>query len=223
MSRWGIVALAIVASTIVAPLAALGVRDRPSFAERLDLFLDPQSERVPGVRAFDFAAMPVDVNTPEGALIAELRHAAAREPQSTYDLVPDRSRWSLSMVRDGHLVEPMIEALGNSDWRVRGYAAWALALSGDTRAVEPVLPLLDHSVWRVRAMAAYALRRIGDPRAATALEKSLDDPAWQVRVEAVAYFGALREQSFLNRIEPLRNDPHIAVRLAADEALNRLQ
>jgi hypothetical protein len=223
MSRWSMAALAIVVSTVVAPLAALGVRDRPSFADQLDLFLDPQSERVAGVRAFDPATASVDMNAPDRALIAELRNAAARDAQSPYDLVPDRARWALSLVRDGKLIEPMIEALGDADWRVCGYAAWTLAVSGDPRAIEPLIPLLDHSVWRVRAVAAYALGRSGDLRAATAMEKALDDPAWQVRVEAVAYFGALRDDDFLSRIEPLRNDPHIAVRLAADEALNRLQ
>jgi beta-lactamase regulating signal transducer with metallopeptidase domain len=224
MSRPQMVAVAIVAGTIVAPLAALGVRDRPSFAEQSDVFFDPQSERVAGIRDFDPAAPPADSNTPDGALITVLHAAAAREPRGSYDLVPDRARWALSMVRDGAVIEPLIGALHHDpDWRVRGYAAWALATSGDARAVEPLILLLDHSVWRLRAMAASALRRIGDPRAAAALGKALDDPAWQVRVEAVAYFGALREQDFMERIEPLRNDPHIAVRLAADEALSSMQ
>ena len=71
-------------------------------------------------------------------------------------------------------------------------------------------------------MAAFALREIGGPRPAAALAEALDDPAWQVRVEAVAYFGRLGDPRFRGLIEPLRSDPHIAVRLAADEALGTM-
>jgi beta-lactamase regulating signal transducer with metallopeptidase domain len=221
MSRRCVVALAVAAGSVLVPLAALGVHDAPTLADRSDVYFDPQSERLPGVRAFDPVAAPVDPTTPDGALIIALRDAAAREPQASVDLVSDRARWALSMVRDGNLIEPLIAALQDPDWRVRSYAAWALSTSGDARAVEPLLPLLDHPVWRVRAMAASALRSIGDPRATPALEKALDDPAWQVRMEAVAFLGGA--PAFRARIEPLRNDPHIAVRIAADEALHPMK
>ena len=72
-------------------------------------------------------------------------------------------------------------------------------------------------------MAASALRELGAPGAAAeAMSRALQDPAWQVRVEAVAYFGMLRDPRFRVLVEPLRRDPHIAVRLAAGETLDTL-
>jgi len=73
-------------------------------------------------------------------------------------------------------------------------------------------------------MTAFALHQIGDPRAPAALAEVLDDPLWRVRVEAVGYFGALHKPRFRGRIDWLQNDtPHIAVRLAADEAISKMQ
>jgi beta-lactamase regulating signal transducer with metallopeptidase domain len=222
VSRARIVALALATCAIVAPLASFAIHDRPPRDATSDPYLDPQTERVPGVRELDPSTANEEPGTADGALITKLRGAAAREPEGPGDLVPDRARWALSQVGGGRIIEPVIEALQHPDWRVRGYAAWALAVSGDPRGVEPLLPLLDHPVWRLRAMAAYALRAIGDPSAAQAMTGGLKDPSWQVRIEAVAFLGALRDPSFRGRIEPLRNDPHLAVRLAADEALSTI-
>jgi len=217
--RW-VAAVSIVIACVMAPLAALAVHDGFPPGAGLDAFTDPQSERVPGTRDFHGYNLSYDPSTVDGMLIARLVDAAARESESPYDLVPDRARWALELVRDGRIIEPLMDALHDRDWRVCAYAAWAVSYSGDPRAVDALLPLLDHPVWRVRAMAAGALRNIDDPRARTEMAKALRDPAWQVRVEAVAYFGAQEERAFRDQLIPLRNDPHIAVRLAADESLN---
>jgi beta-lactamase regulating signal transducer with metallopeptidase domain len=217
LSRRHVVALGLLAACVTAPLAALGVQDGPPGGEP-DPFQNPRSERLPAP-GLGAAVVPIDVATPDGALIQALRRAAERAPAGPVDLVPDRARWALTRVREGRIVEPMIVALEDPDWRVRSYAAWTLGAAGDPRAVEPLLPLLRDRVWRLRAMTASALRQIGDRRAAPALEEALDDPAWQVRVESVAYLGAIGERSERSRLEPLRHDPHIAVRLAAEGAL----
>ena len=217
--RW-VAAVSIVIVCVMAPLAALAVHDGFPPGAGLDALMDPQSERVPGTRDFRGYTLRYDQSTVDGTLIARLVDAAARESDRPYDLVPDRARWALSLVRDGRVIEPLINALHDRDWRVCAYAAWALSYSGDPRSVDALLPLLDHRVWRVRAMAAAALRSLGDPRARSEMAKALRDPAWQVRVEAVAYFGAQDQSTFREQLVPLRNDPHIAVRLAADESLN---
>jgi len=188
----------------------------------LDPYQDPQSERVAGVRGIAPAAVYGDPATLDGMLIEKLRWAAERTPVAPFDLVPDRARWALSLARGGRIIEPLMDALRDPDWRVRAYAAWALGVAGDPRAVAPLIPLLGDPVWRLRAMAAMALRTTGAPRAADTLAAALHDPAWQVRVEAVAYFGALREARFRRLVEPLLSDPHIAVRLAAAEALDTM-
>jgi beta-lactamase regulating signal transducer with metallopeptidase domain len=222
LSRRSSMALVAAAGFLVAPLAAFGLHDRPSPRAAQDPWYDSQSERVPGFREFDESVSSGIPGTADGALKALLREAAARESLTPFDLVPDRARWALSLAGESQLIGPLMNALGDPDWRVRGYAAWALGYSGDPRAVDPLIALLDHPVWRLRAMAAAALQRIGDPRAASAMTEALEDTAWQVRVEAVAYLGALGESGHRRRIEPLRDDTHIAVRFAADEALSAM-
>ncbi|HEU4928493.1 MAG TPA: M56 family metallopeptidase [Candidatus Krumholzibacteria bacterium] len=217
-----LVGLVLGAVAIVTPLAALGVHDRSSTSDLSDSLSDPQSERVPGIRR-EVPEISLDGNASEAEFIRALQVAASREPVGEHDLVPDRARWALSLVSAGSIMEPLMEALHNSDWRVRAYAAWALGASGDAGAVEALLPLLDDSVWRVRAMAAASLREIGNASAIASMEKALDDPAWQVRAEAVAFLGELGAEELASRILDLTHDPHIAVRLAADEALTKLK
>jgi HEAT repeat protein len=222
LSTVQIVGMVLGAAAIVTPLAALGVHDGPSAADRSDSFADPQTERVPGSRR-DAPSIDVDADAPDAAFVNALQAVASRAPTGRHDLVPDRARWALSLVREGAIVEPLIEALQNPDWRIRAYAAWALGVSGDPRAVDALMPLLDHPVWRVRAMAAASLREIGNASAASAMTKALDDPAWQVRAEAVAFLGELGAEQLAPQIEELTHDPHIAVRFAADDALAKLQ
>ena len=219
-SRWRCAVAAIATSLIVVPVAALGVQDGPPRDAGTDPYYFPESERVEGMRGAVGPWQAGDPATRDGLLIETLRGAAAREPAGRYDLVPDRARWALSLARDGRLIEPLRGALQDPDWRVRGYAVWALSVAGDPGAVEPLIALLDDPVWRVRAMAASALRHMGGAPAAAAMSRVLHDPAWQVRVEAVAYLGALRDPRYRRLLEPLREDPHIAVRLAAGEALD---
>lgn len=184
-------------------------------ADAFDRYLDPLSERVPGVRD----SIPnVTAAADEAAIINRLRDGAAKVPTWRGDLVADRSRWALAQVENGRVVEPLIRALGDDDWRVRGYAAWSLAVAGDRRATSALIPLLDHPIWRLRAAAAFALHGIGDPRAENAMQASLHDEAWQVRVEAASYFADRGDRT---RLTPLLSDRHIAVRMVAEEALQR--
>jgi beta-lactamase regulating signal transducer with metallopeptidase domain len=222
LSAAQIVGVALGAAAIVTPLAALGVHDGPSAVDRADAYLDPQTERVPGSR-LDVPSLELHANAPDAAFINQLQVAASRESSGEHDLVPDRARWALSLVHDGSVIEPLMRELLNSDWRVRAYAAWALGASGDARAVDALLPLLNDSVWRVRAMAAGSLREIGNASVTAAMEKALADPAWQVRAEAVAFLGEIGNEAFAPQIEVLIRDIHIAVRLAANEALNNLK
>ncbi len=222
LSTAQIVAVVLCAAAVVTPLAAFGVHDAPSSADRLDAYLDPQSERVPGNR-LDVPSIELDAKAPDAAFIGVLRVAASRESSGEHDLVPDRARWALSLVHDGSVIEPLMRESINSDWRVRAYAAWALGASGDARAVDLLLPLLNDAVWRVRATAAASLREIGNANVTSAMEEALADPAWQVRAEAVAFLGEMGNEAFAPQIEVLTRDIHIAVRLAADEALANLK
>lgn len=145
-------------------------------------------------------------------------HQAARiAPRSEIDFVADRARWALGQMRNGELVTPLIASLNDSDWRIRAYAAWGLSVARDTRATQALLPLMDDRIWRVRSMAATALAEIADPAAAPVMKQALADEAWQVRRPAVDYFRAIGADRTL--FESMIDDRHMAVRVAAEEAL----
>lgn len=201
----------------VIPLMDLG---SPEPDQLGDAWSAPWSERLP----IEFGQYRLDsridevLSGPDSALAERLIAALDHVPMLEEDLIRDRAAWAISQSRGGRLVEPLLDALRSSDWRVRSYAAWALATERDSRAVPLLLSLLDDPVWRMRAMAAHALRESGDRRAESAMTRSLRDPAWQVRVEAVRYLADLRGTELLERIRPYLNDRHVAVRRAAREA-----
>ncbi len=177
-----------------------------------DAIASPFSEHI----AVD-AIPDVPATGPEAAVIARLHEFARRPRHSEIDFVADRARWALGRVQNGEVVAPLIHSLGDPDWRIRAYAAWGLAIARDRRATEALLPLLEDRIWRVRAMTASAMANIGDPAAADAMRRALDDDAWQVRTEAVQYFDQVGARPEL--FETMRKDRHVAVRTAAEEAL----
>jgi len=213
--RASCVSLAAIAMLAVAPALAALEADiaRPRFGEP-DLRNDspPQSELLPGV-----GAPRVEARGRDAEVIALLLDAASRPPRHEIDYVPQRARWALSRVRDGRLVEPLLESLDDRDWRVRAYAAWALGHAGDTRATAPLVAMLDEPAWRVRAGAAQSLANLGDPAAEEAMLRVVDDPAWQVRSQVARYLGA--RGTHRATLEALRKDRHIYVRIVAEEVL----
>lgn len=214
MARRGSRAVGVLVLALAPALAALEADiPRPRFGEP-DLRKDspPQSELLPSI-----AAPRVEAKGRDAAFIAFLLHHAAQPPRNAIDYVPERARWALSRMRDGVLIEPLLESLRDGDWRVRAYAAWALGYSGDTRATAPLIEMLDDRRWRMRAMAAHALANLGDPAAEEAMISAVADEAWQVRTGVAQYLGVRGTQRQV--LEALRNDRHVAVRSAAEEAL----
>jgi beta-lactamase regulating signal transducer with metallopeptidase domain len=234
LPAWMPTTLACIGLMLGAPMAALRLEARaprgisaaagmslPEPDQLRDSLADPASERVPspttGVNGWRQAAQ--SLTGPDRALARALSGALDHVPQHRGDLVRERAVWALAQVRDGQLIEPLLEKLEDQDWRVQAYAAWSLSGAHDPRAVPRLIPLLTHPVWRLRAMVAFALRNARDLRAEPAMANALNDPAWQVRVEAVEYFAALDDSSQRERLRPLVHDRHVAVRLAASRSL----
>jgi hypothetical protein len=218
-ARAGVLAAAITAAPLLAALTTLSI-PLPRSGEpdlRGDAIASPFSERI-GVSAVHVG---VDASGPDAIFIASLQALSTRAPAAPVDFVADRARWALGRIEDGELVTPLMAATRDRDWRVRAYAAWALGNSAASRAVAPLATLLDDDVWRVRAAAAAALRRLADPAASGPMKRALSDDAWQVRSEAVHYFATCCAASGDRRelFETMRRDRHIAVRGAAEEAL----
>lgn len=73
-------------------------------------------------------------------------------------------RWkaieSMARLGDLRVVEPVIEALSDEDWRVRQKAAWALGVLGDERALVPLRRALRNESEGVREMILEALDQI---------------------------------------------------------------
>jgi hypothetical protein len=200
--------------------------DAPQLLPEPDLMGDslasPQSERVAGATVIRPGSIAEALRGPDSALVRVLAGGLKRIPEHEGDLVSARAAWALSQVRDGRLVEPLIEKLEADDWRIQSYAAWALAPARDRRSIPYLISMLDHSVWRARAMAAYALRESGDSSAIAAMTEALVDRAWQVRVEAVEYLAAVGGAEVEPLLRSRLSDRHVAVRLAVRRALPQL-
>jgi beta-lactamase regulating signal transducer with metallopeptidase domain len=202
----GASATAMVAVMLIGVTAAVTVAAAPG------PFDDPTTEELPDVAVF---AAP-NLVAEERPLATQLE-AVARKPKAwPGDLVSQRARWALGRSRDGHLLQPLREALDDRDWRVRAYAAWTLAVAGDRASVPRLEELLADPVWRMRAMAAHALQSAGDDRSAAVMERALADEAWQVRTEATHYFAARADPRSRALAASMKNDSHVAVRSAAN-------
>ena len=164
-------------------------------------------------------------NAPDAKAIERLRAIAVTHVrQHGADLVRERSLWALSLVRDGRIVEPLMQAMSSSDWKVRAYAAWGLSEANDPRGSDKLITALGDQHWRVRMHAAGGLQRLGGPAAVAPLIKALSDNYWQVRitaVDALARIGDRRAIAALNHVA--NNDPREMVRGEAEHALERLR
>lgn len=216
-----LVALPAAAVTITATSAALQQPTRePDTLD--DSIANPSSERVPlDPAAYSIPAGIVNrlLTGPDAALAAQLVTALARVPSHEADLVRDRAAWALAQATpDGRIVDPLLAALDDRDWRIQAYAAWTLAIVREPRALPRLVPLLEHPVWRLRAMAAHTLARYSDTRARDPMYAALSDPAWQVRLAAVEFFTAINDPNLESILRPRLDDRHIAVRDAASRA-----
>jgi hypothetical protein len=180
---------------------------------------DPLSERLPVV--VEATAVVTAATAEDAALMRILTEGTRKSKTWEGDLVSERARWALSRARGGELLQPLREALADRDWRVRAYAAWSLAQVGDRASVPRLTELLDDPNWRMRAMAAFALHAAADPRSAEAMLSARSDQAWQVRIEVAAYLGALHDPRYYPILKKMSADRHVAVRSAAEEALNQ--
>jgi beta-lactamase regulating signal transducer with metallopeptidase domain len=187
---------------------------------RGDSVADPSSERI--------ARASLDVarrrgrgalGGPDSSLTRMLLLALEREPRSREDLVRERAAWALSQVKGNRLIQPLIAALDDTDWRVRAYAAWSLAPARDPRAVPALIREMSHPVWRMRAMAAHALAETSDPRARAVMTAAVSDEAWQVRVNAVRYLGQFTDADARARVRAALRDRHVMVRNAAAQGV----
>ncbi|MEK6410071.1 MAG: M56 family metallopeptidase [Acidobacteriota bacterium] len=127
-------------------------------------------------------------------------------------------------------LEPLTNALNDSNSSVRRNAAWAIGEltnmreGGRANAVPPLVVLLYDSDEWVRMAAARSLGEIRDERATDGLIAQLSDRQWQVRKLAAWALGEMKEK---RAVEPLCNllqsDAEIEVRTTTAWALGEMQ
>ena len=161
---------------------------------------------------------------PDAHAILPLLENLKYEKQHEMDFVRERSAWALSLVRNGEVVRPLVEALQDKDWRVRAYAAWALASAGDLRAMNALLASAHDTHWRVRMHAIVALGELPaeDSRPANVMIAALNDREWQVRAAAAEALGNSDDQRASDALQRVARDSHIAVRNAAQQSRGRI-
>jgi HEAT repeat protein len=77
-------------------------------------------------------------------------------------------------IANAKAVEPLINALDDSNDEVRSIAAYALGNIGNEKAVEPLINALDDSNYQVKDGAIYALGKIGNAETVTKLMQKTD-------------------------------------------------
>ncbi|HSD30465.1 MAG TPA: HEAT repeat domain-containing protein [Gemmatimonadales bacterium] len=159
----------------------------------------------------------------DGEAVRRLAVSLDHEPQHDADLVRERAVWALAHMEGERVVDPLIHALQDGDWRVRAYAAWALGEAGDARAGPAVRAALADSHWRVRMHAAYAAAGLRDPAAVPGLIRLLSDTRWQVRIAAVENLGTIGDRTAEGPLKRATRDPNPLVRDGAADALSRLR
>lgn len=97
-------------------------------------------------------------------------------------------------------VEPLIRALNDDSYEVRGLSCCALGNIGDLRAVEPLIISLEDPDFIVRRNSVDALGKIGDSRAVGPLIKTLDDDSFIGRGNSAYALGIIGDP---RAIEPL--------------------
>ena len=141
---------------------------------------------------------------------------------------------ALGRLRDPAAVPPLVKAFSSDERDVRKAAAYSLGEIGDPRAVEPLVAALNDPIADVRYNAAIALARFNDTRAIGVIREMLDrsrlDRVQGMRPEqkdqtilaAIPALTKIAPEEAPKILGPLaKNDPSLAVRSAAKEAVGR--
>ncbi len=135
-------------------------------------------------------------------------------------------KWSaaraLSMLGDEMAASILLNAIRQSDPRLRVAAANALSLVRGRRAVNVLIEATGDRDWLVRQKAIEALSNISDSRTITALMPLATDADWRVRLVLVSALGRIRDSRVYGPLRKLAGDADQWVRRAVMAACARL-
>ena len=156
-------------------------------------------------------------------LIDALKYEEWHDKYAVMGSVRENAAEALGLLRDRRAVEPLINALNDSDEEVRWKAAWALGNIGDKKAIKPLIYALNDDRWSVRRFAVTALGKIGDKSAVGSLINALNDPDWHVRKYAANSLGKIGDERAIKPLVNALSDPDSDVRWKAIVALGKMK
>ncbi len=137
--------------------------------------------------------------------------------------VPKRFKVELlGLTKSNEVVNELNQALKDSNWFVRVYAAEALAEIGSEAAIAGLLKALEHSDKYVRRYAAEALGKIGSETAIPVLLKALDDSNIDVRRNAAFALAQIGSETAIPELLKALEYSDWGVRRKAAEALGNI-
>jgi len=134
-----------------------------------------------------------------------------------------RAANALGELGDKSAVEPLIQALKESDVQIRRAAAGALEKVGNAEAVEALIQSLKDTDKSVRMVSAKALGKIGDSRAVEYLIQALMDKEEDVRWYSAMALGEIGDQRALEPLTQALRDKSEIVRQYAQDALKKMK
>lgn len=120
------------------------------------------------------------------------------------------------------VVDPLLEALKDSEGTVRRYAATMLGHIGDTRAIDPLGMALYDTHFEVGQVAAEALAGFGEP-GLKVLAEALQHPEAWLRQHAITGLILSGDKRIVPAILEMLNDPEREVQKQAVQSLGELK
>jgi len=137
----------------------------------------------------------------------------------------DRVRWdaAVALEKIGPVaIESLVVALQYGGEKVRAGAVQALGWIRHASAIESLAAALHDKDAEVRTRAAFALGWIGNSQALEPLVAALNDCSEEVRMQAAAGLGWLRDTRAVERLVELLGEDHAWVPYVATEALSQI-
>lgn len=140
-----------------------------------------------------------------------------------YSRVSSEAADALSEINDPKALDSLLNALNDSNAKVRASAAYALGNIGDLKSVEPLIVALNDSEPKVCASAAVSLGKLGDLKAVDPLIIAIKSSASEdVRSCAAEVLGELNDPKAIESLTVALKDKNTYVRISADRALDKM-
>jgi HEAT repeat protein len=156
-------------------------------------------------------------------LLGDTNTVLLSSTDTTKDFTSSDREAAKALLRIGDAsVEPLINALKDTNSNARENAAEALGEMDDPRAVEPLITALKDKNSDVRKIAAKSLGQLHDERAVKPLINALKDHEVDVRKNAAESLGCIGDKQAIEPLVSALRDKKSKVQESANEALKKI-